>query len=254
MEPVFGPIMMCPPVAPSAGVFAERGASDGLQRGADQILRGGLEGIIVEEIQELGNGGEALLIREHAGTRKVGGSAFADLLCGIVGQNGKKRIDGFLGAQHCQSFDGPETYLLIRIARIAKECGQYRGGLNAAIAESAESPEREIAAVRIVMNLIEKLCETLRRLPQVVGDEIDFHGGDAHARIVGVKGCKHQMEELIRFLEMAAPRIQIHVDQTERLLRPVDGKFEKALGLLLGRQVADCLDVGAISAGMGGWH
>jgi len=111
----------------------------------------------------------------------------------------------------------------------------YRGGLNAAIAESAKSPEREIAAVRIVMNLIEKLArlcvDFLRPWPQ-----INFHGGDAHARIVGVKGCKHQMEELIRFLEMAAPGIQMHVDQTERLLRPVDGKFEKTLGLLLGRQ------------------
>jgi hypothetical protein len=235
MEPVFAPIVMCPPVAPSAGVFAKRGTGDGLQRGADQILRGGLEGIIVEEIQELGNGGEALLIREHAGTRKVGGSAFANLLGGIVGQNGKKRIDGFRSAQHCQSFDGPETYPLIPIARIAKEGGQYRGGLNAAIAESAEPPEREIATVGIVMNLIEKLCETLRGLPQVVGDEIDFHGGDAHARIVGVESCKHQMEKLISFFEMATPGIQIHVDQAERLIGPVGGKFEKALGLLLGR-------------------
>jgi len=37
--------------------------------------------------------------------------------------------------------------LLVRIARIAKERAQYRGGLNAAIAEGAESPEREIAAL-----------------------------------------------------------------------------------------------------------
>ena len=250
MEPVSGPIVMCPPVAPSAGVFAERSAGDGLQRGADQILRGGLEGIIVEEIQELGNGGEALLIREHAGTRKVGGSAFANLLRGIVGQNGKKRIDRFLSSQHCQSLDGPETYLLIRIARIAKECGQYRGGLNAAIAECAESPERQIAAVGIVMNLMEKLCETLRGLPEVVGDEIDFHGGDTHARIVGVESCKHQMEKLISFFEMAAPGIQIHMDQAERLVGPVNGKFEKALGLLLGRQMPDCLHVGVIGVGI----
>jgi len=44
------------------------------------------------------------------------------------------------------------------------------------------------------------------------------------------------------------------VDQIEGLVGPVDGKFEKALGLLLGRQVADCFDVGVISAGIGGWH
>src|SRR2546430_7288112 len=123
MEPVFAPIVMYPPVAPSAGVFAERGTGDGLQRGADQILRGGLEGIIVEEIQELGNGGEALLIREHAGTRKVGGSAFANLLGGIVGQNGKKRVDGVRSPQPCQFFASPETYLVICFAIKAKEAG-----------------------------------------------------------------------------------------------------------------------------------
>jgi len=43
-------------------------------------------------------------------------------------------------------------------------------------------------------------------------------------------------------------------DQAERLVGPVDGKFEKALGLLLGRQVADCLHVGVISTGIGGRH
>jgi hypothetical protein len=62
------------------------------------------------------------------------------------------------------------------------------------------------------------------------------------------------MEKLISFFEMAAPGIQIRVDQTERLVGPADGKFEKVLGLLLGCQVADCLHVGVISAGIGGWH
>jgi len=65
------------------------------------------------------------------------------------------------------------------------------------------------------MNLIEKFCEALRRLSQVVGDEIYFHGGDAHARIVGVQSRKHEMEELIGVLQMAAPGIQILVDQAE---------------------------------------
>ena len=254
MDSVFGPIVMRPPFAPSTEVFAERSAGDGLQSGADQILRRRLEGIIIEEIQELGNGGEALLTREHAGSSKVGGRAFADLLRGIVGQNGKKRIDGFRGAQHGQSLDGPEARLLIAVMRVAKKGRQNRCGLNAAIAESAESPEREIAAVRIVMNLIEKFCETLRRLPQVVGDEIDFHGGDAHARVVGVECCKHQMEELIGVFQMAAPGIQICVDQAKRLVGLVDGKFEEAFGLLLGRQVADCLHLGVIDAGIGGWQ
>src|SRR6266850_2575677 len=84
------------------------------------------------------------------------------------------------------------------------------------------------------MNLIEKFCEALRRLSQVIGDEIYFHGRDAHARIVGVQSRKHEMEEPIGVSQMAAPGIQILVDQAERLVVPVDGKFEKALGLLLG--------------------
>jgi len=104
------------------------------------------------------------------------------------------------------------------------------------------------------VNLIEKFSEALRRFSQVVGDEIDFHGGDAHARIVGVKSRKHKMEELIGVLQVAAPGIQILVDQAERLIGTVDGKFEKALGLLLGRQVADYFRISVISARIGGWH
>src|SRR5258708_36230647 len=158
MDPVFGPIVMRPPVAPSAAISDERGTGDGLQGAVDQILPRGLDGIVVEEIQELGNSREALLTREHTGPREVGGSAFANLRRGIMGQDGKKRTNGFLGAQHSQSLDCPKARLLIRIARIAKECAQYRGRLNAAIAESAESPERKIAAVGIVMYLIGKFC------------------------------------------------------------------------------------------------
>ena len=246
--------MMGPPFAPGIGVFAERGAGDGLQRGADQIPRCGRQRIVVEEIQELRNGGEALLTGEHAGTRKVEGRALANLSRRIVSHNGKKRTDGFRGAQHGQSLDSPEARLLIRIASIAKECDQYRGGLNATIAESAKSPEREIAAVGIVVDLIEKFCEALRRFPQVVGDEIDFHGGDAHARIVRFESRKHEMEELIGVLEVAAPGIQILLDHAERLVGTVGSKFEKVLGLLLRRQVADCFEVGVNCVGIRGWH
>jgi len=44
----------------------------------------------VEKIEQLRNGGQALLTREHAGTREVAGRAFANLLGGIVGQNGRR--------------------------------------------------------------------------------------------------------------------------------------------------------------------
>src|SRR5258706_9574296 len=195
MDPVFGPIVMRPPVAPSGGIVAERRAGNGMQSCVNEVLRRRLGRIVVQKIEQLRNGGQALLTREHTGPREVAGRAFANSFGGIVGQNGKKRINGFGGAQHGQSLDGPEARLLIRIARIAKERAQYRGGLNAAIGEGAESPEREITALGVVMNLIEKFCEALRRLSQVIGDEIYLHGRDAHARIVGVQSRKHEMEE-----------------------------------------------------------
>ena len=104
------------------------------------------------------------------------------------------------------------------------------------------------------MNLIEKLCKALRRFHQVVSGQIDFHGGDAHAGILGVQGRKHKVEKTVSVCEMAAPRSEILEDQAERLVRTLDGKFEKALGLLLGRQVADGFQVGVHNAGIGRGH
>src|SRR6266853_2891468 len=53
---------------------------------------------------------------------------------------------------------------------------------------------------------------------------------------------------------MAAPRSEIFVDQSERLVGTLNGKFEKALGLLLGRQVTYGLEVGVDGARGGGRH
>src|SRR5260370_10970340 len=175
MDPVFGPIVMRPPITPSAGIFAEGRTSDGTQRRVNEVLRGRFERVVLEKIQQLGNGGEPLLTREHAGAREVSSSAFANFSRGVVRQDRKQRIDGFLGAQHGQSLDGPKTCLLIRITRVAKKRGQNRGGVKPARAQGAESPGGEIAAVTIVVNLTEKVCPALGRLHQVVGDEMEFH-------------------------------------------------------------------------------
>src|SRR5260370_4819259 len=104
------------------------------------------------------------------------------------------------------------------------------------------------------MNLIEKVPESLRRLHEVVGEEVDFDRGDAQARIAGVQSRKHEMEKAIGVFQMAAPGIQILVDQAERLVGTLDGKFEKALGLLLRRQMADGFDVGVNGAVTRGPH
>jgi len=250
----FGLIVMSPPFAPGLGVLAEGGAGNGLQGGVNQVLSLSVDGIVIQKIQELRHSGQALLAGEHAGAREVGGGAFANLFRGIVGEDGKQRIDGFLGAQHGQSLNGPEAGLLIRIVGIAQKRGQNLGGFNAAIAEGAQSPEGEIAAVRIVVNLIEKFCETLRRLPEIVGDQVDFHGGNADARIVGVEGLQNDVEELVGILEAAAPGIEILVDQAERLVGTADGEYKEALGLLLRRQVTDGFEVGTGGAGVGSRH
>src|SRR6266567_6704385 len=159
---LLGTVMVGPPFAPGIGILAEGGAGDGSQRSADQVLRCGVQGIVVKQIEELGNGGETLLASEHARTSEISSGAFADALRGIVGQNGKKRVNRFTGAEHGQPLNGPKARLLIGITRVAEKSGEDGRRLDAAIAESAESPEREIAPGGIAVNLIEKSCEALR--------------------------------------------------------------------------------------------
>ena len=108
---MFGAIVMRPPVAPGTGIFPEGRAGNGSQGGADEVLRRGVERIIVKKIEQLGNSGEALLASEHAGTRKVCGGALTNLFRGIVRQDGQERVDGLRGAQHGQSLYGPEARL-----------------------------------------------------------------------------------------------------------------------------------------------
>src|SRR6267378_6677463 len=81
--------MMCPPVAPSAGILAERRAGNGMQSRVNEVLRRRLDRIVVQKIEQLRNGGQALLTREHTGPREVAGRAFANSFGGIVGQDRK---------------------------------------------------------------------------------------------------------------------------------------------------------------------
>src|SRR6266852_201591 len=54
-------VVMGPPVAPCFEVLAKGCAGDGTQCGVNQVLRRGVEGIVVEKIKQLWNGDEALL-------------------------------------------------------------------------------------------------------------------------------------------------------------------------------------------------
>jgi len=83
-----------------------------MQYRVDQILRRGVEGIIIEEIKQLRHSREPLFAGEHAGAREIARGALTDFWRRVVGQDGEKRIDGFVGAEHRQSFDRPEARLL----------------------------------------------------------------------------------------------------------------------------------------------
>lgn len=155
-------VVMGPPFAPGFRVSAKGSAGNGLQGGVHQVLSLSVKRVVIQEIQKLRNGGQALFAGEHAGTRQISGRALANLLCGIMGQNGKQRVDRFLGAQHGQAFHCPEARQLIRITRITDEQGQDLRRLDAAIAQGAKSPESEGAAAGIALNLMAKLGEALR--------------------------------------------------------------------------------------------
>src|SRR5260221_14584045 len=94
MDPVFGPIVMRPPVAPSGGIVAKRRAGNGMPSRVNEGLRRGLDRIVVAKIEQLRNGGSALPPPEHG--RKRGGArpAVAKLLGRRGGQNGKEGISG----------------------------------------------------------------------------------------------------------------------------------------------------------------
>src|SRR5256885_1925855 len=75
---------------------------------------------------------------------------------------------------------------------------------------------------------------------------------DPRAKNADLEAISHlaPQQQAERLLELAIHR----PDQSLGLIGGVDGKFEKALGLLLGRQVADCFKVGVFRSRIGGRH
>ena len=254
MARLFGAVMMGPPLAPGFGVLAKGCAGDRMQHRVDQVLRLGVEGIIVEEIKQLRNGGEPLFTGEHAGAREIARGALADFPRRVVDQDGEKRIDRFVGAEHRQSFDGPEARLLIAVVRVAKQSRQHDGWFDTAVAECPEPPERQRAAAGVVVNLAQKMRNALRRLAEVAGGKIDFHGGGTDAGILGFQGCEHEMEKPVGTFEAAAPGVLLLANQVERALIPMDSKIEQALGLLLRGKAAKSLQFNAGRGGFGIGH
>ena len=245
---------MRPPLAPSHRVLAQGCAGDRMQDRIDHALRRCVERIVIEEIEQLRNGGESLFSGQHAGTRQVARGAFADFRRRVVCQDGEERIDGCVGPEHRQAFDGPEASLLAGVMGVAKQSCQHDVWFDAAIAERAEPPKRQRTATGIVINLVQKTRDALRRLAEIAGGEIDFHGCSTNARILGFQGREHEMEKPVGAFEAAAPGVVLLANHVKRPLVTVDGKIEQAFGLLLRREVAEFLQFSAGCSGFGIGH
>ncbi len=109
---LFGAVVVGPPRPPGFEVPAKGRASNRMQHRVDQVLRRDVEGIIIEEIKQLRHSREPLFPGQHSRPREIARGALADFWRRVVGQDGEKRIDGFIGAEHRQSFDRPEARLL----------------------------------------------------------------------------------------------------------------------------------------------
>src|SRR6266702_1404293 len=83
----FGAVTMRPPSAPGVAISAKRSSRESLQGRVDQVLRRGVQRIVVQKIEKLGNSGEALFPGQHAGSRKITGRALTDSRGGVMGQN-----------------------------------------------------------------------------------------------------------------------------------------------------------------------
>src|SRR5689334_15509506 len=79
-------IVVGPPLLPSLRAVAEGFASDEAKGAVDPAAGVGIQGIVIEKIQEIGNGGEALFVGEHAGFGDADGSALAHTRRRIVGE------------------------------------------------------------------------------------------------------------------------------------------------------------------------
>src|SRR6266446_3607429 len=67
--------VMGPPLLPGLRVVAEGFTGDEAKGAVNPAARVGIQSIVIEKIQEIGNGGEALLVGEHAGFGDVDGRA-----------------------------------------------------------------------------------------------------------------------------------------------------------------------------------
>lgn len=101
------------------------------------------------------------------------------------------------------------------------------------------------------MNLMEELGHAFVGLDEMAGREINFYGGDTHARIVGLQCRKHEMKELIGFLEVASPGAEVSTNHAQGCVGLFHGQLEQTLRLLLRSQMGDFFEFGLSAAWIG---
>src|SRR5712672_3518665 len=219
-----GGIVVRPPLLPGLGGVAERFAGDEAKRAVDPSAGIGVERVIVQEIQEIGDCCETLLVGEHAGFGDADGSALAYAGRRIMGETIEQRVDGAIGAQHGEAFDGPETSLLVTIADESEQVVEHEFWLHTTVAQSAEAPQSERTLRGIFANQLDQTSYGSGRFAEIVGGEVDFNGCTAHAKIFGFHGAQHQVEEPVGILQATAPAFGTLADEVERPLVAANGE------------------------------
>ena len=98
---------------------------------------------------------------------------------------------------------------------------------------------------------LHQVRDALRRLAEIVGGEIDFHGGTSHAKIVGVQRGVDEIEQAVGILQMPAPAIDILADDVQRFeCRGAMARSSDAR-LLLGSQAREGIGVSGSTARLG---
>src|SRR6202043_2813416 len=134
-------IVMGPPLLPSLRVVAQRFAGDESKRAVNPAARIRVQRIIIEKIQQIGHGGKTLLVREHSRLGDADSGALAHTRRRIMRETIQQRINRAICAKHCEAFYGPETSLLVAVAREGEQVGEHKFRLHAPIAPRAQSPQ-----------------------------------------------------------------------------------------------------------------
>src|SRR5258708_39829073 len=102
-------IVVGPPLLPGLRVVAEGFAGDEAKSAVDPAARVGIQGIVIEKIQEIGNDSEALFVSEHTGFGDADGGALANTGRRSMREAIEQLNDGAIAAQHGQARDRTET-------------------------------------------------------------------------------------------------------------------------------------------------